>query len=198
MPAAKIRITYNGVDLDRFDPTRIDGPAERAKLGLAGRIVVGSVGAMVAPADLEGPSKGQHILVRAVGRIKDRHPALSVLLVGDGDRRAAVEAAAAEAGVSDRVVFAGRRFDVPQMLSAMDVYGLASIYGEFFPNSIIEAMAMRLPWIGSDIAGLSELSAGGAAGWVSTLGDVDALAANLDRLAGNAELRRRRGEAARP
>jgi glycosyltransferase involved in cell wall biosynthesis len=83
------------------------------------------------------------------------------------------------------------------MLSAMDIYCQPSIFGEFFPNAIIEAMAMGKPWIGSDIAGLKELTAGDSAGWVSPPGDVDALAANLDRLAGDAELRASRGRAAR-
>lgn len=193
VPPRKIRVTFNGVDLDRFDPGKVDSAANRAELGLAGRIVVGCTGAMTGPDELAGPGKGQHNLVRAAALLKDRYPELSVLLIGDGPGRPKVEAAMAETGMTDRVTLAGRRFDVPEMLSAMDIYALPSIYGEFFPNSIIEAMAMELPWIGSDIAGLSELTAGGEAGWVTPIDDIEALAANLERLVADPELRRARG-----
>lgn len=197
VPDKKIRVTYNGVELDRFQREAVDGAAERAKLGLAGKIVVGTIGAMTGPTELEGPGKGQHNLVKAVGLLKDRHPDLAVLLVGDGHNRWKVEAAAREVGIEERVVFAGRRFDIPEMLSAMDIYCLASTYGEFFANSVVEAMSMGLPWIGSDIGGLSELTAQGEAGWVSPIGDVDALAANLDRLVSDPGLRAARGARAR-
>ncbi|MFN2099283.1 glycosyltransferase [Altererythrobacter sp. MF3-039] len=189
-PPEKIVVTYNGIDLDRFELKRAAGAEARRELNLEGRLVVGTTGAMTGPADdLGGPGKGQHLLVRAAANLRDEFPELSVLLVGDGPARGHVETTVARLGMEDRVVFAGRRFDVPRMLAAMDIYCLASIYGEFFPNSIIEAMSMNLPWIGSDIAGLSELTADGDAGWVSQPGNVDALTANLRKLAANADLR---------
>lgn len=197
VPDDRISVTYNGVDLARFQPESVDGAAQRQALGLTGKIVVGTTGAFTGSPAQGGPSKGQHILVKAVAQLKDRHPDLAVLLVGDGKTRSMVEDLARDLGCADRVVFAGRRFDVPEMLSAMDIYCLASISGEFFPNSIIEAMSMGLPWIGSDIAGLSELTADGEAGQVTPIGDVAALAANLDRLAGDGDLRASRGARAR-
>lgn len=197
VPATKTCVTYNGVDLARFDPGRVSSERNRRELGLEGRIVVGTTGAMVPHSEVNGPTKGQHNLVKAVAALRDRHPELSVLLVGDGPARPCVEEVVRETGMEGRVIFAGRRFDIPEMLSAMDIYCQPSIFGEFFPNAIIEAMAMGKPWIGSDIAGLKELTAGDSAGWVSPPGDVDALAANLDRLAGDAELRASRGRAAR-
>jgi glycosyltransferase involved in cell wall biosynthesis len=189
----KIVVSYNGVDLARFDPAAEDGEAVRREFGLEDRLVVGVTGAMTGPESLDGPGKGQHILVKAAATLKAEFPDLSVLLVGDGPARHKVEQTVAACGMGDRVVFAGRRFDVPRLLSAMDIYCLPSIHGEFFPNSIIEAMSMELPWIGADIAGLSELTAGGDAGWVSAPGDVEALAANLRRLAADVDLRRKRG-----
>ena len=56
---------------------------------------------------------------------------------------------------------------------------------------------MELPWVGSDIAGLGELTANGEAGWISKPGDVDALAANIDRLARDGQLRKLRGQRGR-
>lgn len=197
VPEDKIVVTYNGADTSRFDPSRMESEVTRRELGLEGKIVVGTTGAMVGPDFLDGPSKGQHKLIEAVGRLKDKHPNLHVLLVGDGPRRKEAESAADAAGIRDRVVFAGKRFDVPEMLSAMDIYCLPSIWGEFFPNSIIEAMCMGKPWIGSRIAGLPELTADGSAGWLVEPGDVDGLVEKLDTLASDQSLRNLMGEAGR-
>ena len=135
--------------------------------------------------------------MKAVALLKDIHPNSLVLLVGDGNKRGDVEKVVQEESMKDRVIFAGRRFDIPQMVSVMDIYCLASTHGEFFPNSIIEAMAMGKPWVGSDIAGLSELTANNTAGWVTPISDIQALASNLDKLISNGDLRASRGEAAR-
>lgn len=196
-PPEKIVVTYNGIDLATFDPRNGDGDAARAELGLTGKIVVGTIGAMTGPEELEGPGKGQHNLVKAVARLADRFPELMVLLVGDGPGRAKVEKVVADLRMQDRVIFAGRRFDQPHMLSAMDIYSLPSIHGEFFPNSIVEAMSMELPWTGSDIAGLSELTADGEAGWVSPPDDIDALADCIAKLAADRQLRKERGRRGR-
>jgi glycosyltransferase involved in cell wall biosynthesis len=185
----KIRVTYNGVDLNRFNPDIIDRRRQREILNLSDKIVIGSVGAMVGPKDLDGPSKGQHILVRAISNLKNKYPNIAVLLVGDGSHRILVEEECRRLGVQSYVNFVGRRFDIPEMLSVMDIYCLASIHGEFFPNSIIEAMAMGLPWVGSDIAGLGELTFGDKAGWVSPIADVERLSNNIERLIENSDLR---------
>lgn len=198
VPGDRIVVTYNGVDTAKFVPSEAQRAEQRALLGFgADDIVLGSVGAMLAFPGVEGAGKGQHLLVRAAARLKDKHPNLRLLLVGDGSGRPLVEQIAREEGMEDRVLFVGQRFDTPQLLSAMDIYGLASTQGEFFPNSIVEAMCMNLPWIGSDIAGLSELTAGNEAGWVVPIGDVEALADRLDRLASDASLRKSRGDRAR-
>lgn len=189
----KIVVTYNGIDPSRFDPAAHDGAAARAEFGLEGKVVVGTTGAMTGPEDLDGPGKGQHVLVKAVARLREQYPDLHVLLVGDGPARGKVEQVVRDLNMDDRVVFAGMRFDVPRLLGAMDIYALPSTHGEFFPNSIIEAMCMGLPWVGSTIAGLSELTANGEAGQVTPPWDVDALAASLSPLVGNPALRAARG-----
>ncbi len=193
----RIRVTYNGVDQARFDPAKHDRAEAKAALGLANKVVVGCVGAMVPAAGIAGPTKGQHVLIRAVAGLLGEFPDLALLLVGDGSERGGLEVLAADLGIADRVHFAGRRFDVPQLLSAMDIFALPSIFGEFFPNAILEAMAMGLPWVGSDIAGLGELTAGNRAGWVSAPGDVYALKAKLRALLNDTQLRQQRSIAAR-
>lgn len=193
----RVKVTYNGVDLSRFEPTKWDQWSVRREFGLSDEVVVGTVGVMVGDESWSGPSKGQHILVQALAKLKDSFPSLRVLFVGDGPMRDRVETLAKELRVSHRVLFAGQRFDIPRLLSAVDIYCLPSIKGEFFPNSILEAMAMGKPWVGSNIAGLSELTANDLAGWVVPIGDVDALADAIAKLASDSCLRQQRGRIAR-
>ena len=193
----RIRVTFNGVSLKKFQPSADLRRKLRQAYSIDDRIVLGVVGAMTGPTNLDGPGKGQHILLRAVKALSERHPELFVVLVGDGPSKHMVEALAEELGINHQVLFLGRRFDIPEMLSLMDIYCLPSIHGEFFPNSIVEAMAMELPWVGSDIAGLSELTAQGKAGMVSEIGNVEALVNNLRRLVSNEQTRKQMGRAAR-
>ncbi len=65
VPDEKIRVTYNGVDLKRFDPQAVDAAANRAVLGLEGRIVVGVTGAMLEHASIEGATKHQYVNIQA-------------------------------------------------------------------------------------------------------------------------------------
>jgi glycosyltransferase involved in cell wall biosynthesis len=197
VPRERIVVTYNGVDLTRFDPAAYDREAVRQELGLTGKTVIATTGVMVGEPSWGGPGKGQHLLVQALGRLHQRFPELRVMLIGDGNMRPAVEETARSLGIDDRVLFLGRRFDVPRLLSAVDIYCLPATHGEFFPNSIVEAMAMAKPWVGSDIAGLSELTANGEAGTVVPIGDVAALTAALEPLVADPQLRRKMGERAR-
>lgn len=189
----KIDVTYNGVDLARFDPEKHNREEARKILGVEQRHVIGTVGAMTGPTWLSGPSKGQHNLLKAASALLGDYPDVAVVLVGDGPARKSLENLAAELSIKERVYFTGRRFDVERLIPAFDIFVLPSIFGEFFPNSIIEAMAMRRPWIGSDIAGLSELTAGGRAGQVLPPNDVTALAYHLGRLLADRDLQRVRG-----
>jgi glycosyltransferase involved in cell wall biosynthesis len=197
VPTERIIVSYNGVDLGKFNPDSTERGVVRAELGLKDEIVVATVGAMVGGSEWKGPSKGQDLVVQALAKLQGRLPALRVMLVGDGDMRASVEDTARRLNVTDKVLFMGRRFDVARLLAAADIYCLPSVAGEFFPNSIVEAMAMGKPWIGSDIAGLGELTANGAAGLLVKVGDVDGLAHRIHELATNGALRAEMGRRAR-
>ena len=127
VPPSRILVTYNGVDLARFDPSQHDRNAVRAELELEGAIVIGCTGAMVGEPEWGGPGKGQHLLVAALARLHERYPNVRVLLIGDGPMRPAVEQAAEQLGVAEKVIFVGRRFDVPRLLSCVDLSCLPSI-----------------------------------------------------------------------
>jgi glycosyltransferase involved in cell wall biosynthesis len=186
----RIHVTYNGTNLDRFDPDKVSGQSIRSEFGLEHAIVLGHVGAF-------SGAKGQQNIVRVVARLVNRYPRIRALLVGVGAARPNVEKLAEDLGVAEKVVFAGFRTDIPQFQAAFDIYLQPSTWGEMFPNAIVEAMSMRNPWVGSDISGLAELTADGGAGTVVPPDDIDALVAAIEPLVASPELRLLRGTAGR-
>ncbi len=100
-----------------------------------------------------------------------------------------------ERGLSDRVVFAGQRADVPELLHASDVVALAS-RREGVPRSLMEAMAAHIPVVATDVVGTRELVQHDRTGLLVPLGDVAELARALSRLLEDEELRGRLARAA--
>jgi glycosyltransferase involved in cell wall biosynthesis len=119
-----------------------------------------------------------------------------LLIAGDGSLRGGAEARAHELGIADRVAFVGVRADIAEMLSACDLFALASGW-EGSPVAIIEAMASGLPVIATAVGGVPELVADGDTGFLVRPGDTAAFAGRLAQLARDPDLRRRMGDAAR-
>jgi glycosyltransferase involved in cell wall biosynthesis len=143
-----------GVDLDAFVFRRRSAVAE--DLGL-GSPVVGSV------AMFRG-SKGHAQLIEAFAGLRMRRPRATLLLVGDGIRRAWVEGLARDAGLGPSVVFTGFRADVAELLGAMDCFVLASTRTEGVPQSLLQAFAAGVPVVASDVGGVPEVVADGITG----------------------------------
>jgi glycosyltransferase involved in cell wall biosynthesis len=135
---------------------------------------------------LKAPKDGV-TLAQALARLERGSYRASI--VGDGPDRPEVEAALGDAGE-----LLGERGDVPQLLASADVFVLSS-RSEGLPMSILEAMAAGLPVVASAVGGIPELVADGETGLLVPPGDADALAAALQRLVGDPELRRRMGAA---
>ncbi len=136
VPAGKITLIPNGVDVERvaYDPAARS--AVRARLGIApDTSVIGVLGRL-------DPNKRVDLVIRSVAPLLDRDRVL--LIAGDGAERTRLERCAADAGVADRVVFAGERRDVPAVLSAFDMLVAASAQ-ETFGLSILEGLASGLP-----------------------------------------------------
>jgi glycosyltransferase involved in cell wall biosynthesis len=196
VPEDRLTVIGNGIDLDRFDPATVDADdraAARRELGASSDddVVVGLVGRLVR-------EKGYPEVFQAAASLRDRHPELRVAVIGpeephkadaltDADRRVA-----ADAGVR----FLGVRDDVPRLYAAMDMFVLAS-HREGFPLSPMEASAMGVPAVVTDIRGCRQVVDDGATGLLVPPRDPDALAAAIARLATDPALRRRLGSAAR-
>jgi glycosyltransferase involved in cell wall biosynthesis len=108
-------------------------------------------------------------------------PDATLLVVGEGSRREVLEALAVELGIADRVVFTGRRDDVPAVTAALDVAVLPS-YREALGLSVLEAMALSRPVVASEVGGIPEMIEDGITGLLVPPHDPAALAAAIVRL----------------
>lgn len=134
-------------------------------------------------------------LIEALALLGEQHP-WSCELVGDGSMRAEVEAAIANAGLSERVHLLGERDDVPALLAAADVFVLPTLR-EGFPISILEAMRAGLPVVASEVGGIAESVVDGKTGALVPPGQARALAEALRPLVVDPSIRRAQGEAGR-
>jgi glycosyltransferase involved in cell wall biosynthesis len=143
--------------------------------------------------------KGWRELAAAFAEVAPRHPAARLLFVGcePEPEREKVEAEAARLGIRDRLVLLPYRRDMPEVLGACDVVADASWAGTGITGTIREAMAMERAVVATDCAGNRELVTDREAGLLVPQKDVTALAAALDELLEDPDLRRRLGRAAR-
>ena len=136
------------------------------------------------------PQKDHPTLFRALANLRDRNWTLE--LVGDGPDREALQALAKELGISDRVIFAGQRLDVPERLRCADVFVLATRW-EGFPRSILEGMRAGLPVVATDVGGCRESVVDGETGFLVRKEDPVELRDKLLQLIDSPELRARMG-----
>jgi phosphatidylinositol alpha-1,6-mannosyltransferase len=192
-PVAAIEL---GTDPARFSPARDTG-ALRARLGVGDAPLLLTVARLV-------PHKGQDVAIRALAALAPRHPDARYLLVGDGHHEQALRDLARTLGVADRVIFAGALPDaeVAEACAAADIYlGLSrldrGVNVEGFGISFVEAAASGTPSVAGDSGGVRAAVRDGETGLVVPPEDVGAVAAAIERLLGDPELRRRMGEAGR-
>lgn len=171
-----------GVDLDVFRP------APRAQRP---HPIVGSVGRL-------SPEKGIDHLLRAVALLRDNGVTVDVVLAGDGPSRESLGRLALELKIAGRVRWIGEvaHDDVPVVLQGFDIFAMPSTW-EGFGVAAIEASAMQLPVVASDIHGIPDVVVDGETGLLVPPAAAPTLAAAIARLATDAELRERMGTAGR-
>jgi len=137
------------------------------------------------------PYKGHETLLEAARIVAETNRGWSLMLVGDGPMRGALEAQVEKAGLRDIVTMLGQRDDVLDLLDQADVAVLAS-YTEGMPNAVLEGMAHGLPVVATDVGGVPEILAEGG-GIVVPPADAEALAGALRRLLEDEGLRQATG-----
>jgi len=180
---SRILVNYHGVDVDRFHPPAERRPAEMPSVVTCGRLE---------------PYKGHHILLKACSMLP--FPVRCVI-VGAGPQRRPLERLAEQLGIAGRVEFTGpvSQVELARRYARADAFVLASVVLErsgkrdVIPNVLVEAMAMELPVIASDVSGIGELIADGENGRLVRPNDPAVLARAIEELLGDAELRRRLG-----
>lgn len=168
----------------------VDRAAFCAEFGLpADALVAGVVAQLI-------PRKGHRYLLAALPALLARHPQLQVLIFGQGPLEAELRAEVEAAGLSGAVRFTGFRHDLPRWLGGLDLL-VHPADMEGLGVSLLQASAAAVPIVTSRAGGLPEAVQDGVTGILCPPGDVAALTAAIDRLAGDAALRARYGAAGR-
>jgi glycosyltransferase involved in cell wall biosynthesis len=175
--AARTIVIPNAIDV-RAAP-RAHHEADRPQIVMVGRLAW---------------PKDPATLIQALARVRGAE--FSALIMGDGRDRPVVEALIRDSGLTASVELAGDCDDVPDRLAQADIFVLAS-RSEGGPISILEAMAAGLPVVASDVGGVSEFVEDGETGLLVPPGDPAALAAAIERMLLDPELRRHLGAAGR-
>jgi glycosyltransferase involved in cell wall biosynthesis len=169
-----VSLIYNGVDLQRYSHQQpcctlhddYSIPEDAQIVGVVARLEA---------------EKGHRTLLDAWPFVRSAQPRAWLLIVGEGSERDALEAQAASLGIAERVVFTGRREDVPAVTAALDVAVLPS-YREAQGLSVLEAMALGRPVVASNVGGIPEMIEDGVSGLLVPPNDPEALAGAIVRL----------------
>jgi glycosyltransferase involved in cell wall biosynthesis len=180
--AAQSRVIPNGIDLASLADRALSRAQARARLGVPQRSMV------VGCAARFDPVKAHALLMEAVGRVLD--PDLRLVLVGTGIEERRLRARAGAEDLRGRVLFAGEIPDAACVFRAFDLYASTSTK-EGLPLAVLEAMALGLPVVATDIAGHRELFADGTSALVAPT--AAAIARAIDVLAADGERRRALG-----
>lgn len=179
----EMKIVPNGVDLEKFqtDFSPADRDAFRANLG------VGSLDKVVITTSRLVYKNGIDNLIRAMRNVQAK-----LLICGDGGLEIKLKSLAQEIGVKDKILFLGHidQVDLPKYLRAADVYARPS-RSEGLGSAFLEAMAAGLPVIGTKVGGIPDFLTDGYNGLFCEVENPSDLAAKINRLLTDDDLRRK-------
>lgn len=189
IPRRRCRVIPLGFDLAPFAAAERRRGELRRELGIpAGRPLIGIVGRLV-------PIKNHELFFDAAERVRAVRD-VGLVVVGDGEQRAALERRAAERGLSDRTVFLGWRRDLDVIYADLDLVALTSI-NEGTPVAVIEAMASARPVVATEVGGVADVVEHERTGLLVRAGDAAAFAQATLRLLDDPALGERLGREAR-
>jgi glycosyltransferase involved in cell wall biosynthesis len=189
LPPAKLRVVRSAVDWQRYAGSCVRAEVA-AELGVPGdALLIGVVAQLI-------PRKGHRFLLDALPPLVRLYPRLRVLVFGQGPEEQALRHRILEAGLGDRVLLVGFRSDLDRILPCLDLLVHPATM-EGLGVSLLQAASAGVPILASRTGGIPEAVRDGETGLLVPHGDVPALAAALESLLGDADLRRRLGEGGR-
>jgi len=173
----------NGIKLPSTDAIPLENRTEKLVF------TIGSVGRLA-------EQKGYTHLLAAMPKVLQRHPEARLVLLGDGELRSQLKAQAKELGLESQVELAGQVNNVLDRLKGFDLFVSSSLW-EGLPTVIMEAMAVGVPVIATDIPGSQEMISHKKNGWLVTPAEPSSLANAICELIENPQLRQQICEAAK-
>jgi sugar transferase (PEP-CTERM/EpsH1 system associated) len=153
VPKAKIKLIYNGIDTDFFEPSSHRDRQVFEGFALEHDIVVGTIGRL-------DPVKNQSIMIDAYQLVCEKKPSLKdslkFAIIGSGPLADDLDTRIINAGLQDQIWLPGARYQIRELLDAMDIFILPSI-AEGIPMTLLEAMSMEKPVIASNVGGIPEI-----------------------------------------
>jgi glycosyltransferase involved in cell wall biosynthesis len=192
LPASAISVIHNAIDTQTWSRSCVAADL-REQLGLGSAFpIVGYVGRIM-------PEKDLDTWLHGAGLVAQKYPMARFILAGDGrdnNTLSHLQNLASALGIGRQVTFLGYREDLLPVYASFDIFALTS-RREGLPNSVLEAMAMGLPVVTTDVAGTPELVIDGQTGFVIPQGDARGFAHAIITLTADDRLRGQMAQAGR-
>jgi glycosyltransferase involved in cell wall biosynthesis len=201
-PSNGVDVIYGPIDLERFDPARVDSAGVRRELGIPAEATVLCVTGQITP------WKGQSTAIEAMSLLDEQAGDVRLLIVGsvkfagastryaNTEYQRLLERMVTERGLVGKVFFMGERRDIPELMGAADVL-LAPSWEEPFGRSVVEAMAMQTAVIATNAGGPAEVIEDRVSGRLLDPHDSQAWSHVVEELVRDPQLRARLGANAR-
>lgn len=150
IPLKKIKVIYNGIDLQEIDYRRIDIKEKRAEFGLSmDDYLIGTVSRL-------HPEKGVEYLIKGILPVIRNNSLIKFMYVGEGELEFKIKEMVDSEKIGRHIILTGFRKDVIDLLKIFDLFVFTSL-GEGMPNALLEAMACRLPIVATKVRGVEDL-----------------------------------------
>ncbi|CAN5116145.1 glycosyltransferase [soil metagenome] len=193
IPAEKIKIIYNGLDLERLTPKINNRLINCVNFGLPKDE---NIKFITLVANLRHTVKNQPMFLRSAQKVLQKFPETHFILAGEGELQESLQNLAKELGISENTHFIGRCTKIPELLS-VSFAGVLTSVAEGFSNSILEYMSAKLPVVATNVGGAGEAVIKGITGFLIESDNDEAMANNLIKLLQNPDKARKMGKSGR-
>jgi glycosyltransferase involved in cell wall biosynthesis len=189
VPQEKIEVIPTGIDLNKFN-SNIDGNQLRNEFAIS------KDETMILFVGLLKPRKGVDRIIKVMKKLTEKKLNVKMVIVGDGPYRDKYEKMALSYSLKEDTVFTGYRKDIPQLMSACDIFFLPSI-GEGLPGVIMEASASCKPTVASNIPCIPDIVEHGKTGFLAEPNNINSFVEYLEILITDEQVREKMGKNAR-